>query len=234
MQAATKLHTLLDKAAETVTEAELGFLKDVVTHYPYFQAARFKYVEALQAQGALGFENELSILAMHTVNRKVLFDTYYQSENNDDKLESPVAARMGNYQLSGSIENSDSDAPLVESPNSDFSYTPTAQFDIETAYKEPEPEKIKNKRSLELIDSFLGNTSKTTRITPSEKATNAIETPEHNYVPEDLVSETLAKIYIKQNKIEEAIRIYEQLSLLEPEKKLKFARLIDEQKKKLE
>jgi len=234
MRAATKFYTLLSKTAETVTEDELGFLRDVVKHYPYFQAARFKYVEALHAQGALNFENELSILAMHTVNRKVLFDTYYELQQDNSGVEEALDARMSNYQLSGSIENSDSDAPLVESPTSEFTYTPAPQFDLEEEYKEVEPEKIKNKRSLELIDSFLGSTSKTTRITPSEKAVKAIETPDHNYVPDDLVSETLAKIYIKQNKIEEAIRIYEQLSLLEPEKKQKFARLIDEQKKKLE
>lgn len=235
MQAAARLHSLLDKRALDVSEADLAFLKEVVHHYPFFQAARFKYVEVLHSKQSLGFDKELAILAIHTVNRKVLFDIYYgrEYEEETDQARKLREAQMSNYQLSGIIESSDSDDPLVEPSGINYQIS-TPEFDLASEYEAPAPEKIKNKRSLELIDSFLGNAGKVKKPeTTSEKPAKE-EPNEHNFIPEDLVSETLAKIYIKQNKIEEAIRIYEQLSLLEPEKKPKFAGLIEELKKKLD
>lgn len=237
MQAAARLHSLLGKRATDVSEEDLSFLQEVVKHYPFFQAARFKYVEVLHAKESLGFEDELAVLAMHTTNRKVLFDIYYGAEPEDELANARKLrdAQMGNYQLSGMIESSDADAPLVEPSGIVYDVAPSV-FDLQ-AEREPRPvasDAVKNKRSLELIDSFLGKSGKTKKPKTPSESPKPIENTEHNFIPDDLVSETLAKIYIKQNKIEEAIRIYEQLSLLEPEKKLKFAGLIEEQKKKLE
>ena len=45
---------------------------------------------------------------------------------------------------------------------------------------------------------------------------------------EDMASESLANIYIKQEKYDKAIEMYRKLSLLYPEKNLYFARKIDE------
>lgn len=235
MQATARLHNLLDQKAGSVSLEDLVFLQEVVKHYPFFQAARFKYVEVLHAKESLGFEDELAVLAMHTANRKVLFDTYYGADHEEEmaKARRLRAAQMENYRLSGAIETSASDTPLVEPSGIEYGASEPV-FNLEAEYEEPQIDRIRNKRSLELIDSFLGNSGKAKKPSMHQSKPVQNETPEHNFVPDDLVSETLAKIYIKQNKIEEAIRIYEQLSLLEPEKKLKFARLIDELKKKLE
>ena len=64
-------------------------------------------------------------------------------------------------------------------------------------------------------------------FSPSKKAKESLD---DSAVP---VSETLAKIYALQGNYPKAIEAYEQLSLINPEKKIFFADQIKELKKKI-
>ena len=54
-----------------------------------------------------------------------------------------------------------------------------------------------------------------------------------NFSKEDYMTETLAKMYIKQNKLKEALKAYKILSLKYPEKISLFANQIKDLKKRL-
>lgn len=81
---------------------------------------------------------------------------------------------------------------------------------------------------IDMIESFLQRGEH--RVVPRD------DTPEHDAaessamldVSDDLVSEELAEIYRAQGLIREARQIYEQLSLLYPEKSIYFAQIIGE------
>jgi hypothetical protein len=87
-------------------------------------------------------------------------------------------------------------------------------------------------KDLEIIDQFIKNAPQITAPRPEQidnenKAKKSAE--DHN----DLVSETLAKIYIEQMLYHKAIETYEKLSLKFPEKSRYFADLIQSIEKKI-
>ena len=94
------------------------------------------------------------------------------------------------------------------------------------------PEVKADSKDLAIIDQFIKNAPQITAPRPEQidnenKAKKSAE--DHN----DLVSETLAKIYIEQMLYHKAIETYEKLSLKFPEKSRYFADLIQSIKKKI-
>jgi hypothetical protein len=78
----------------------------------------------------------------------------------------------------------------------------------------------------ELIEKFIREEPRITR--PKTAFFNPAETAQQSNVDEEeIVSETLAQLYSQQGNIQKAIRIYEKLSLLNPEKISYFAAQIE-------
>ncbi|AHM58963.1 hypothetical protein D770_03480 [Flammeovirgaceae bacterium 311] len=109
----------------------------------------------------------------------------------------------------------------------------TLQQIIEDHQEQPlENPRIQAQRSL--IDSFLengGNLQRRQQLQgpPSEEITDL--TQNTSYTPQDLATETLAKIMERQGKIDKALDIYQKLSLKYPQKSAYFANCIERLKK---
>lgn len=82
-------------------------------------------------------------------------------------------------------------------------------------------ERIDILSSKELIDRFIRNEPK---ITPKREFFNPVDKAKRSSLDnEDIVSETLAKIHMQQGNVDKAIKIYEKLILIYPEKSVYFA-----------
>lgn len=106
--------------------------------------------------------------------------------------------------------------------------------EIEAEKEQKKKEKKKKQKPLskqELIDSFIQN--KPTISTPVKSTFyDPVEYAKQSVVDqENIVSETLANIYMTQGHYEKAIHIYEKLILKFPEKSSYFAALIEKAKK---
>jgi len=102
------------------------------------------------------------------------------------------------------------------------------KYDIQQALDEDNP----NLKGNILIDRFLHSGKETKRLIGIEKISEASERAgiiEKSEAEDDeLVTETLATIYVQQKKYEKAQKAYEKLSLKYPEKSIYFATRIEE------
>ena len=90
--------------------------------------------------------------------------------------------------------------------------------------EQPKPKKLSRK---ELIDKFITENPSISR--PKAEFYNPISVAQNSIIDqENIVSETLAKIYEQQGYIEKAISIYEKLRLKYPEKSRYFAAQIEQ------
>ena len=104
------------------------------------------------------------------------------------------------------------------------------EIEEEKQRKEVEQSNPKKLSRKELIDKFILENPSISR--PKAEFYNPISVAQNSIIDqENIVSETLAKIYEKQGYIDKAISIYEKLSLKYPEKSRYFAAQIEELKK---
>ena len=81
----------------------------------------------------------------------------------------------------------------------------------------------------QIIEKFILENPTISR--PKAEFFNPMNVAQHSVVDqENIVSETLAKIYLKQGLIDKAIKVFEKLSLKYPEKSSYFAALIEDSK----
>ena len=100
------------------------------------------------------------------------------------------------------------------------------EIEAEKQKKESEPAKPKKLSRKELIDKFILENPSITR--PKAEFYNPISVAQNSITDqENIVSETLAKIYEKQGYYGKAISIYEKLSVKYPEKSSTFAAQIE-------
>jgi len=100
------------------------------------------------------------------------------------------------------------------------------ELEAEKQRKETEQSKPKKLSRKELIDKFILENPSISR--PKAEFYNPISVAQNSIIDqENIVSETLAKIYEKQGYIEKAISIYEKLGLKYPKKSRYFAAQIE-------
>ena len=101
------------------------------------------------------------------------------------------------------------------------------ELEAEKQRKETEEAKPKKLSRKELIDKFILENPSISR--PKAEFYNPISVAQNSIIDqENIVSETLAKIYEKQGYLDKAISIYEKLSLKYPEKSRYFAAQIEQ------
>ncbi len=125
------------------------------------------------------------------------------------------------------FENFDLNAEKESSSNEENIIEPTVETS-KTTEKVPEkkPANTSNKRKkMELIDQFLVSEAKIVPI--KNYHSDSTLSTESLIEDEELFSEKLAKIYIKQGHLEKALTTYEKLYLKYPEKSIYFATQIE-------
>ena len=209
--------------------------------YPYWQTARLLLLQNLYLLHDPTFDEELRRAAIYITDRRVLFQmieaAHYKLRKTEDRSqESEDRSQEGGNRTLTLIDNFLESIPKEEesSESKKEKRKPTpadaavdyVAYLLETEGDNREESDIPEMKGQNLIDSFI-NTDKGRIILSEEPLLTppVVETVENseNVTDEGYVTETLARIYIKQGRYSKALEIIRRLSLQYPKKNAYFA-----------
>ncbi|MCT4600788.1 MAG: hypothetical protein N4A32_07845 [Marinifilaceae bacterium] len=178
-------------------------LVNVLDSYPYFHLAHVLYLKYLLINNVDKYDAELSSGVLHIPDKK----KYLQVLR--DEIGEEYSGRFSNENAEVFKYSNQLNYQIIDYPINEI--------------KEDSDEGV------DIIDNFISkNTSSIGDISiDEEQISNEVEENSE----EECLTETLAKIYIKQKLYKKAIAVYEKLSLKNPQKFTYFVSRIDEIKK---
>ena len=216
-------------------------LENISEQYPYFHLGKSILLKKYHVKEHFKYNSFLKNIAAHTIDRELLFEyinspqTHPDSENTSkDKIETAQTNSLLVSAEESTISKIDFQKPL-NFKNEKHSFHEWLQLknkkpiqripavkttDSTPVEKENTQDQLDNK--LNIINKFIENNPK---ISPLKKITteNTILKESNNTISEELMTETLAKVYFIQKKYDKAIQAYKILSLKYPEKSSLFA-----------
>ena len=192
---------------------------DVLIQHPNFQLLRVLYLKSIKSQNSKDFDKALSHASISTYDRELLYEfldtdiipNKIKEEQIDDKLN----------------ENIKEEIIIKNDSTKDISLTKEMEFYKWFSYIKSNKtlnESNEVEKKFALIDDFLTNKE---RIDPDRNYLNTEDLSEKSLVSQDeLMTETLAKVLMKQKKYDKALEAYQILRLKYPEKNSFFANQI--------
>lgn len=209
----------------------------LIEKYPYFQLPRFFLTKSLKDQNKNGLDIALNQLALYTANRGLLkqkIESKVKStkkvkdtkpSNTTKKIQNNLQALVKEKKL-----KSQSNKKVHFSKDLKLSFLDWIKYTEENQniqiQESKKLEPLKNK--LSIIDRFIEADPK---ISPMEKNEPIESLINGDFNSEELMTESLAKILLRQKKYKKAIKAYKILSLKYPEKNVFFAGQIQKIKK---
>ena len=225
------------------SEEQRKAFEKITYRYPYFQSAYAHYLKSLKAQEQYNFNLILKKTAILSPERNRLH--FWLVENKKENLRSVAAKKV-----QPTTPIADEKKQSVENTTPKES-TKTAETDEQIKTNHPEKKKKEKKQEpktmsfsewviysskgkieakpakssledkIKLIDTFLENQPKIPPVRQDQPKVDLSENNEFN--KEELMTETLAKVYLQQKKYKKALYAYKILSLKYPEKNTFFA-----------
>jgi len=204
----------------------ISLLKSMKDEHPYFHSARILLLQALYKHHSPKFDEELRLCAPLLPDRQAIFclieePNYQKTEErkkfNTEETETDKSERT-NLLISDFLESQPTEQPQSVRYPIDATQDYIGFLLQNEAQEEEMPDMPLNGGGV--VEDFLNQ--EPTRIVLKENNTSS-EVPEEKEEENEILTETLAGIYIKQGKFENAIKIIRQLSLKYPKKNRYFA-----------
>ena len=216
---------------ETLSAASAAQLKKMVHEFPYFQTAHLLLAKNKYLTDPEAFEKDLSRTAALCADRRRLFylihsEKYTSFENVEPEIDNDRTQTLLDSFLTNFAEQQQQETEYGENNMISTDYLAYIQ-NFESGEEEEtkdQPDEQAELKHQDIIDNFLEK-AETNEImfTPALQHTDKPAQPESESDGGGFLTETLARIYIKQKKYEQALAIIQQLSLNFPKKSAYFA-----------
>ena len=206
-------------------------LENIIFEFPYFQLAHAIYLKSLKIQDQFNFDLILKKTAILSSRRKLIFKWIENNENNLFK----ILDRSKKIKIKDSkgLETQIEGIPQTDESTEEEQKMLFVDWVLSYRNSEKESENRPLESKIEIIDSFLEKNPKiTNRKKKSDEQDFLNLASDIKFNKSELMTETLAKIYVKQKKIKKALYAYKILSLKYPKKSSFFANQIKKLQKK--
>ena len=206
-------------------------LENIIYEFPYFQLAHAIYLKSLKIQDQFNFDLILKKTAILSSKRKLIFNWIEGNENNLFK----ILEKSTKKEIRESIVQDTQTKVALKTYKSEEEEEKMFFVDWVLSYgnSENETESRPLESKIEIIDSFLEKKPKIPNRKEEDDEDDFLNLASNNkFNKSELMTETLAKIYVKQKKIKKALYAYKILSLKYPEKSSFFANQIKKLQKK--
>ena len=237
----------LSKKFDALSEEQRMSLEKITYRYPYFQAAYALYLKTLKEQEKFNFDLILKKTSIISPDRSRLYQWIYDNQtsettpqkpaekpvsNSDDTIEKVVETIEETIEVDQPLEEKEiKDETTLEKPvatevqkiPTNLSFLEWLEWSKSNTIEDFEnlPPTSSFEDKIELIDTFIKNNPKIPPVSPNVPKQNLSKKIKFN--KEELMTETLAKVYVKQQKFKKALLAYKILSLKYPEKNSFFA-----------
>ena len=233
------------KNPQSINDDDIEMLSSIVAMYPYFTVAQVLLAVGFDLKEDKRLNKQLRLAAAMSSDRNSL--RHLLAESKEKKNTCDLPDEFGNesqqtldsivipeIDLNKSQEELSREMDLLEEKRKSLD---ELKYLIEQRIIELEREKEeanKEEKTLsktEIIDKFIAENPQISR--PKQEFYNPMVVAQTSVVDkENIISETLATIYLNQGYVEKAISVYQKLSLKNPEKSVYFAELIEKAKNK--
>ena len=241
--------TSLLQDTSAISKEQTNDIEEILESYPYFQAARIIHLKGLKNQNSFKYNNALKTTAAYTTNRTILFDfittdtidASVSLENEKTLIKNSEVIDVELIEESKekiTYESNKSDVEKIQIAAKKLDLGKPLVFDLSEMHSfhqwlqlstlkpiEREdiiPSKKQKEREgkFDLIEDFIKSKPRMKPASSSDNSDIAIESTTEN---RNLMTETLARVYLEQKQYDKAIQAFKILSLKYPEKSSFFA-----------
>jgi len=182
----------------SINKEGISQLNEIIKEFPYFHTGQLLLCKGLHNIDSIRFKTQLRKAASYAANRKVLFQLINKQQNKKTKK----TIHINNE--------------LIKDEYHSF-------IDWLSIIKTEKIDRSKNMKSNQIIDIFIKNQPNLSRNNKQEFFKSTDIGKKSIIENKDLITETLAKVYTKQQHFDKAISVYQKLSLKYPQKSSYFA-----------
>ena len=216
------------------SESQRKAFEKITYRYPYFQSAYAHYLKSLKVQEQFNFDLILRKTAVLSPQREALHkwlenESGYKTIKPSFPKEETIIEPETKEEITQKNVSSKTIQPLETSPEikiekkdppKKMTYTDWVIYSSKGKIA-PKEKNSPLEEKIALIDSFL---EKKPKIPPVRQDQPKVDLSANNeFNKEELMTETLAKVYLQQKKLKKALYAYKILSLKYPEKNSFFA-----------